>query len=231
MIDLFVNITDELIPPWSPEFKQSGRQINSVAFILVLIQVTSIMCAVLSLISQLFDASDLLIKHATLKVCKDDDNHPETPKLILRSKIPYRSAMKLVLDKYWWSLVVGSSYMVITIILQIVRLDPSWHDSSLLSDGLGSPPKFRGSKGTDPWMNVQDTPHSAVFDIYRDTRLAEAGEFRDHNSGWIPIFISMFHKLMSTCYYVTFVVINRTLPRQMMSRILSQEPVLYISAT
>ena len=174
--------------------------------------------------------------------------------------MPQRVALKLVLDKYWWSLLVGLIYLVLTIILQIVRLDPSWHHNQahlmqqaskagqpLASENLiqlDTSPDLMfalfGKQDADKPAAAETRvgPGSLLADqredrgnllaadssLHEDLQLIAGnnhrGPNRDANMSLVPVLIVLIHKLMSTCYYVSFVVVYRATTSQMVNRIL-----------
>lgn len=235
-IDLFVNITDELIAPRKLVTHTSPiEDVNNMAFVLVLIQIASILCAVSSLISHFLEAADQVIQRAVLIPCNGSHTDAIQQSPLRGVQLPRRSALKLVVDKYWWSLLVGSSYVVLTIILQIIRLDPDWHHRPKLMSHVSFPESSHANLSVaDFLLDSREILQRENYNGHRDHIISGrygSGE-NDNVSGdqsettWMSIMVSMFHKLISTCYYVTFVVINRTSPKQMTTRILAQEPTL-----
>lgn len=173
IVDLVINVSDKLLYP-----PQTTEDISKSAFSVVLLQICAILVVVIELVLHFFYISDQVRQFAWFQYTKSSTS-PRAP-------MPQRIALKLVLDKYWWSLVVGILYLVLTIILQLIRLDPRWHVRTL-------DPSTEGNS-----MNVYNN--------------------------FIPIIVVLAHKLMSTCYYVSFVVIYRATPNQMINRIFSNKP-------
>lgn len=153
IVDLVINVSDKLL----------YQQPQTLVFSIVLLQICAIIIVVVDLVLHFFDTSDQVRQIVWFTFQKG-------------SPMPQRTALKLVLDKYWWSLVVGLLYLVLTIILQLIRLDLRWRRKM-----LGSYMEF------------------------------------------IPVTVLLAHKLMSTCYYVSLVVICRATPNQMITRIFNNK--------
>lgn len=175
--DLVINVSDKLLYP-----PQTTSEISKSAFLVVLLQICAILIVVIDLVLHFFHISDRVRQFAWFQSSKSPLNS--------QAPMPQRTALKLVLDKYWWSLVVGLLYLVLTIILQLIRLDRRWH------------------------MKVIEEPSAST----------KGGTSINVYKNLIPIFVLLAHKLMSTCYYVSFVVIYRATPNQMINRIFSNKP-------
>lgn len=305
IIDLFVNISDKLIPAhyWlededEDQIDQTKRgqedkktqvrmvQISGLAFIVVISQITSIVCVIINLIFHFLKASDELSLNAVIeevvninenKSSKlEEEEEKEAKKLKLAEtqikhayreengqSLPMSTALKLIIDHYWWSLIVGLFYLVLTIIMQIVRLDTVWLDRSF-SNGkqttlaaLHGPVASYEEKNENVFTSVSTTN---TFSSSRDDSLTRldtmidnvhkinqyeinnhdktyhhlplmSKQHHNHNISWLPIIVSVFHKLLSTCYYVSLVVIYRVTPKQMKDRILARPMTINLSLT
>lgn len=231
-IDLLVNIADKLVPSTHIDHASRHREISNTAFLIVLVQIIAIFCVVIDLVLHFFQASDLVRQFAWEHKTKIPDTKNASPAEPI--PMPQRTALKLVLDKYWWSLLVGVLYLVVTIILQIVRLDPNWHYSALNSNLLASNESWttRGFDGSSSSLrmdvNEQTVPVDSVLIaeehlLGASTKSDAADEYSDVTTATggnlLPIIVLVIHKLMSTCYYVSFVVVYRATPSQILSRI------------
>lgn len=228
ILDLLLNISDNL-PFGKQPASNTRRTINSVAFSIILVQVVAILCVVFNLALHLFEAAEELRLSAW----------QETTDSSFRRIAPMapRTALKLVLDKYWWSLFVGLLYLVLTVILQIVRTDPIWHPASSPRPSIGLTtrltvsvlsPSETSATSNDLFGNDHfrlepgeglGSLEAGLLPAARETDATEPGESKSIN--FLPTLLLLIHKLVSTCYYVSFVVVYRINPRQMMSRILS----------
>lgn len=226
VVDLLINMTDHLIPPTQPNLIHGGRDIDSLVFSIVIIQVFAILSVVVDLVLHFFQASDQIIQLARLESCNSSGKPINSP-------MPQRIGLKLVLDKYWWSLFVGLMYLVLTIILQIIRLDPSWHNggrtySSMRLVNLTT--DYIDSKKSDSLKmdNNEMIVSSAEADAFEDDKLSKSTGISSSNEGnmsdiqstynFLPVLILLVHKLMSTCYYVSFVVVYRVSSNSMVNR-------------
>lgn len=255
-VDLLINITDNLLP--KPSYVSINNQtsqlefvVSSWAFTVFIIQIVSIVCVISSLFLHLFNVSDQVKQVAQLKSAQAvevDSWQPEygAPSGIRLIPITQRLALKLVLDKYWWSLLVGLSYLVLSAILQIIRLDPSWHndirqlfEQASVQKNINLNERLPTSR-RESWT---DTKNLAVLVADPEVSRHETQISRDGlnittddgfnlsttwnvsdsvtlNMNLIPVLIILVHKLMSTCYYVSFVVVYRASTNQMVNRIL-----------
>lgn len=235
VVDLLVNIADKLVPSTHTDPISRHREINKTAFLIVLVQIIAIFCVIADLVLHFFDASDQVRQFAWENHSKIKNDN----KLFQVNPMPQRIALKLVLDKYWWSLLVGVSYLVVTIILQIVRLDPSWHYNALNSNLQMSSPIEEIPKENKMFdelkmdINEQTIPAEGsvlISEVRVPNGAGKAGYDNDDystsdvqaatdSSNLLPIVVLIIHKLMSTCYYVSFVVVYRATPSQILSRI------------
>ena len=286
VLDLLINITDNLLP-----LNYQAVDKGTVAFTIVIIQIVAIVCVVVDLLLHFFETSDKVRQVAWLRERQQQEDTNDHKKKATAADefqfipMPSRVALKLVLDKYWWSLLVGSSYLVLTIILQIVRLDPSWHTqhntaaggiynranfddhtlsvSSLFLGRSSIEAELQPTNGNEPPSPLllnsslptensnelhlstsapSNKPRDYVSLVWPSTLLptatkqqTSASEFATtgnrrmavttarrirSTSSFLPIFVLLLHKLMSTCYYVSFVVVYRASPSQMLNRIL-----------
>lgn len=177
---------------------QSTNTIGSLTFATFIVQILAIVCVVASLLLHFFEVADQLRQSAWLLLIGRQQELPSNRRAShgicftsTKSNVapmPLRIALKLVLERYWWSLLVGLMYLVLTIILQIAKLNQSL------------------TRGHFLITKTQITSHS---NGQLDWRRA------------LPIAIVLIHKLTSTCYYVSFVVVYRATPGQMVNRILS----------
>lgn len=227
VVDLLVNIADKLIPSTYIEHTSHKKQISGIAFSIVIIQIFSILCVVINLVLHFFDASDQVRQFAWHHHCagKDDGTSRSA------TSMPQRAALKLVLDKYWWSLLVGVLYLVVTIVLQIVRLDPSWNYSALNAKLTAFNETSSNFSSLRLGLNEQTVPVDPVLvaeEHFSETSSARyepqpAEDYSDvaqaTSSNLLPIIVLLIHKLMSTCYYVSFVVVYRATPNQILARI------------
>lgn len=238
VVDLLVNITDNLLQPSNLNLKNNS-DISLSSFIIVLIQIIAIICVIIDLVLHFFQASDQVRQCAWFQKCRDAKgaqnrnyrgNNDQCP-------MPQREALKLVLDKYWWSLVVGCLYLVLTIVLQIYRLDLNLHDR-LTSSEADIRDEVTSTKAfiTNEPASILDSHLLTKGDIYHSlvsekiTNPIEAEGISSGGTGddkrgprqrcLLPIIVLLIHKLMSTCYYVSFVVVYRASPSQMVNRIL-----------
>jgi hypothetical protein len=137
----------------------------------------------------------------------------------LISPMPQRTALKLVLDRYWWSLVVGLTYLVLTIILQTNKIDsqrwtvPIAGIEPTAVDDERPPPDAFGATTLGPTTTTNETA-ALLAPAATSQRQADVGSL-------VPVLIVLIHKLMSTCYYVSFVVVYRASPLQMANRVLA----------
>ena len=214
--------------------------ISSFAFATILIQILAIICVVISLALRFFDVADRIRQAAWLVLRKRNSSENQNGQtngleLIDSNEInrgsyqngslnvvpmPQRTALKLVLDRYWWSLVVGLTYLVLTIILQINKINSQrWPMSGLIETSAS----VAHRPGESLLIGTQ-TPRAVhiVQDLNEEAQLAQVppglGALNDGNM--TTILLVLIHKLMSTCYYVSFVVVYRASPVQMVNRIL-----------
>lgn len=223
VVDLLINITDNLIS----SSHSNANEISTAAFSVVIIQILAITCVIINLVLHFFDTSDQVRQFAWAHRCLSDSGDVRRSD---RNAQPMaqRLALKLVLDRYWWSLLVGLLYLILTIILQIIRLDPSWHHShpkqTMNANLKTEEPTFSSGSLLDKLLEVDETfsgdseYNSTSFSGQRSTQGAV-------NLNLLPVIVLLVHKLMSTCYYVSFVVVYRASPAQKVGRI------LYISKT
>lgn len=242
LIDLLVNITDNLVPgasrwqsyyllPTRPE--QSGPQrlrrvpiVSSLIFATIVVQILAIIMVIISLTLRFFDVADgvrqsawlvtrrrrrrrggrELVEGATERHAEHAASNRWDDKLELAlAPMAQRTALKLVLHRFWWSLVVGLTYLVLTIILHINKLD-----------------------GRQKWpATIENKPKLADWNADDDEKRRLEGptetwppEVESQGDVW-PILIVLIHKLMSTCYYVSFVVVYRASLSQMVNRVLA----------
>lgn len=248
--DLLINITDHLLTTTTVVASTNSvqldsrleREISGIAFIIVIIQIFAIFCIVINLALHLFQVSDQVRQFAWLQPCQNTLNSAghslieNKPKKIIETPMPQRIALKLVLEKYWWSLLVGLLYLVLTIILQIIRLDPTWHyDRGNLNNGkllslLNNDMSFAGGD-LRVSNNLRMASNLNMIGASEDE--STGGDVEEHNTGsdndnktlyslnknLLPVIILLIHKLMSTCYYVSFVVVYRATPTQKVHRI------------
>lgn len=235
VIDLVVNIADNLLPPTELDFHHRKREISAIAFAIVIIQIVAIFCVVIDLVLYFFQVSDQVRQFAWIQLCRDSEDANGEPKLgYVSGPMPQRTALKLVLDKYWWSLLVGLLYLILTIILQIIRLDPSWqfkvYSSKLVAADLELQDQNSGP-GSDSLR--MDSKNEILASELITSSLSPANEIQsdkmpeligrpslpsmEHNL--LPLTVLLVHKLMSTCYYVSFVVVYRATPKQIVTRI------------
>lgn len=226
IVDLLVNITDNLLSP-AIASQDTGKHgsISILSFAIVIIQVVAIICVIINLVLHFFEASDQ-VRHLSWsqKCC---NSHRSSASC---EPMPQRVALKLVLDRYWWSLVVGLLYLVLTIILQIVRIDSSILKPDIVT-GTTEKSLYEEELNTDKssYQNLRSLhdeialagsekpPGSA--EIYHSSFALGSYSFRN----LLPTLVLLIHKLISTCYYVSFVVVYRTSPSNMGSRVLSNK--------
>lgn len=234
VVDLIINITDHLLTTTATnqtsivqsDFNQRG-EINSIAFIVVIIQIFAIFCVVIDLVLHFFQVADQVRQFAWVQLCQDrrvaSSETINKSQRLIESPMPQRIALELVLKKYWWSLLVGLLYLVLSIILHIIRLDPIWH--------------YRGSVNNGKLLSLLDAESStnnlrmATNELIINSEMASKDEslareatrgiemFSSLNQNLLPVIVLLLHKLMSTCYYVSFVVVYRATPSQMVNRI------------
>lgn len=249
VIDLLVNISDNVVAPSHKPIRNIGSKPetpdNSLAFTIYIVQIVAIITVIVDLMWHFLNVSDQVRQFAYLAVNKNHNNKP----FEARSPIPQRLALKLVLDKYWWSLLVGLSYLVLTIILQIVRLDPTWHHyepvyagnltqhGRMLSDQLQyyneayerDPASTATTLSNDLGTKIPETATITTIEppilrsfngraLSNDQTKASA----NITMNLVPTLILLVHKLVSTCYYISFVVVYRLQPNQMVHRIFQQ---------
>lgn len=255
VLDLLINITDNVVAP----NKQDGK-IAQTTLIILVIQILANLAVVIHLVVHLFNVSDQVRQHIWIATMTKG-KHPNKNNPNYNVQIPQRVALKLVLGKYWWSLQIGIMYLVLTIILQIVRLDPVWHfyeqqSSSIRTNRpLEVSPVFYNSLQSyneayerDPTSTTTSLPDdlsvssTSSFESKLDELLASTTvsstkrplfEFGNNmpplkgsesvikmGRSLIPLLVLLTHKLVSTCYYISFVVIYRLQPSQMIHRIL-----------
>lgn len=225
VIDLIVNIIDNLLSvpvnqSNSQAFDQQRRLISNVVFIIVMVQIVAIICIIFDLIVHFFNISDLIKDNAWGEESKISSA------ISRRAPMPQRLALKLVLDKYWWSLLVGLFYLILTIILQIVRLDPTWH----LRVQTGKS-EFNEIKSKLVKMNMDelDIPINKEIIIKTADSIGKEPETTSlslSELNLLPIMLILIHKLVSTCYYVSFLVVYRASPNQMVNRIFSSPAIM-----
>lgn len=222
VIDLLVNITDNSLSTSVGDEDQ--QDINGIVFTVIIVQILAIICVIFDLVLHFFDASDQVRQFAWLQRCQSElpsRCHHQTACDL--SPMPQRVAFKLILDKYWWSLLVGLSYLVLTIVLRIIRLDPSWHNNLSNHSRPVSASLLPNGGDSQNWM-TSDSPLDPTTDASyesprQDSSLSSSGRPAKSHS-LLPTLILLVHKLVSTCYYVSFVVVYRASPSQMMNRIL-----------
>lgn len=290
LIDLTINITDKLIPSReivgpaegnrdisSNGLRNTGNnfsgrnrnhveyRINPTAFIIVLVQILSITCAIINLMFHLLEAADKIrfeaivervivggqdncdhndpalrsnknnklnesVKDNLTAQTNDQDDRktydnlnvrPRAAALRLPSGLPISASIKLVIDRYWWALVVAISYLVLSMCLQIVKFETD----ITLSENVG-----KLFENENDYVTVLEKNITILKSMDHERRFLDSSPDLRHQDEqiWLPVFISMSHKLMSTCYYVSFVVIYRLTPAQIKDRILVQEPTLII---
>lgn len=244
MLDLLINITDQLlIPPATVKSQHHlNKDLDSVVFIIFLIQIFAIVCVLIDLILHFFQASDQVQQFAWHSQHNFSDGFNQH--LNDRAPLPQRVALKLVLDKYWWSLLVGLLYLVLTIILQIIRLDSSLNyqhlDNANISRAVMNltveSDKLATSKSSANLFRMDMSElfinSNGVFNLDHESPLRPRTTGTDVNEKFydgdetgstpnsvLQILVLLVHKLMSTCYYVSFVVVYRATPNQMMNRI------------
>lgn len=247
IIDLIINITDHLLDATTTvvvatndvqvDPKQS-KDINSVAFIVVIIQIFAIISVVTDLVLHFFQVSDQVCQFAMLQLCQRNSANAgqgSREKNSQKIPMPQRIALKLVVEKYWWSLLVGLLYLVLTIILQIIRLSPDWkHHRGNLNNGKLIALLNSDISGVD---DLKVSHHNLRMDknefivnseeesIVEDLGMHNTGSgsndkaFSSLNKNLLPVIILLIHKLMSTCYYVSFVVVYRATLSQKVNRI------------
>lgn len=197
VIDLLINITQNLFSPFRANSFHI-RDIDSFAFAIVVIQIIAILCVIIDLILYLYHAADKLCQYYWAQLQK------ATSVSAMSCFLPQRMALKLVLDKYWWSLLVGAIYLVLTIILQIIRLNPEWQYSVTSNDFNSSLPPVDKENGSELLSALEELKNrsSPDYDIFKQNL--------------IPVAVLLAHKLTSTCYYVSFFVVYKTSPDQVM---------------
>lgn len=219
ILDLLINVTDNLISPTIQTFNSIKvvKTINNTVFVIVLVQIFSIICVILNLILHFFQVSDKVREFAWLKLCEKDDRK------LLFKPMSQKIALSLVLNKYWWSLLVGFFYLVLTIILQIIRLDSSWHfkqsSTKFLSSSLHL---INQDDGTIRNQNIDEM----IINSTNNSLLIGASSIMNPTQTTtlnldLSNIIILIHKLVSTCYYVSFLVVYRSTPNQMINRIFS----------
>lgn len=259
IIDLIINITDHLLTASTAVLtttndvqveSQHLRDISSVAFIVVIIQIFAIICVVIDLVLHFFQVSDQVQQFSWFQICQrtcvGDEHGSRDNKSngAIETPMPQRIALKLVLEKYWWSLLVGLLYLVLTIILQIIRLDPSWqhHRGSLNNgklialmnsdiSGIGDLQVSHQNLRMDSSEFILNSEVSSSEDesITKDSRIHDGESVKDKtlfslNKNFLPVIVLLIHKLMSTCYYVSFVVVYRATLNQKVTRIFVNKP-------
>lgn len=235
-VDLFVNVSDKPLYSVLAETQdESSKGIyRLVAITLELVQLLTIMCVVLIILLHLFEATDKVIQHGALQIYKDDTNCQSGSDPILDYELSQKLALKLVLKRYWWSLSIGIAYLVVTIIIRFVKFDTL--DDSARSQIVSS----RNDEDVhieSLRSNLKSWNSYEEFKSSREDVTLTSPEFIDQkgsnqtNISWISLIISIFHKLLSTIYYITTIIIIRTTPENMMKGILLSEPVLSISLT
>jgi len=207
-IDLFVNLTDNLPSPT----KQESHREQTISFstsIIFVVQIAAIFCVMVDLVLHFFNASDQVRQ---FHECRDEKN----AKLPFSSvaPMPQRVALKLVLDRYWWSLLVGSSYLVLTIILQIVRLDPIWNHEGGASSLLAT-----HSRLTSSTVHPVDGNDAHRVEKLNDNKILQENSSTTQEDlavegNLLPVFVLLVHKLTSTFYYVSVVVVYRATSNQ-----------------
>lgn len=226
IVDLLVNITDNLLAPTvTPQDADKHGTISTLSFSIVIIQVVAIICVIINLVLHFFEASDQVRQLSWIQQCCSSDGSSSSC-----DPMPQRVALKLVLDRYWWSLVVGLLYLVLTIILQIVRLDSSLFEPS--TPATGTDTKLVESEANPDLLYYQNIKSShteialekreklfSTAEIYHSSFASGSYSLRN----LLPTLVLLIHKLISTCYYVSFVVVYRTSPCHMGSRILNNK--------
>lgn len=229
IVDLLVNITDNLLSPTiASQDAQQHESISKLSISIIIVQVVAVICVIINLVLHFFEASDQVRRLAWLQQCSGTNDGLVN----LGNPMPRRVALKLVLDRYWWSLVVGLLYLVLTIILQIVRLDSSLYRSdSLITSSDSSSISSGTTKKMQDLTDYQNWRSSAKITLGNEDKLFEAAELY-HSSfvsgsyslrNLLPTVVLLIHKLISTCYYVSFVVVYRISPSHMGSRILNNK--------
>lgn len=214
LVDLLVNITDNLLSPANQPKDASNntvgqpKTISDIVFVIIMVQILAIVIVILDLIFHFFQISDRVMEYAFMEA-KNKSQNSRNPFQVRPMK--QREAMKLVLDKYWWSLLVGMFYLVLTIMLQIVKFDPIWHAKPTMANG--------NSRHFDELrMEIKDM----VMEPNSLTLIKSEPETTNlvlSEQNLLPIILLLIHKLVSTCYYVSFVVVYRATPNQMINRI------------
>lgn len=263
LIDLVINISDDLLLPssrdWMMAVSESKNQINvnNYQFVIIIIRIIAIICVIGCLILHFLEVSDKVRQIAWLEYLEENDelerNIMESSKGKSRiTPLPRRIALKLVVDKYWWSLLVGLSYLVLTIILQIVQLQQYNFRRPLLE------PNVIGEKLSSRTIIEKENDYNQIYDqdgeisgklrmqlselvvnqssystkLLQSTRIGAEGpdnrrfKFRGYlesvRQHSIPqTLLLLVHKLTSTFYYISFVVVYRATPNQIMNRIFS----------
>lgn len=223
LLDLIINI--------SGQFNVTGGSqgnISTLAFTIVVLQLAGLLCLTLIVVARFFKAADEIIQNARYRESLSKGRHVTVTYTI----VPLRAALRLVLDKFWWSLAAGTVYIVVTLILQIVRLDPTWQ-STTASTELRQP-----IDRLDNWRDDSEAAslRSYVTPEYQDSAATrqpiditstsgahQTWNATDHQDkpSWLPVVVLFAHKLMSTCYYVSVIVVNRMSSRHIISQVLN----------
>jgi len=245
IIDLLVNIADNVVSTnHISRIFDRAESATRVAFMIYIIQVFAIIIVVLNLIWHFLNISDKVEQSSYLVV---RSTHKSRVTFTNRP-LPHRLALKLVLDKYWWSLLVGALYLVLTIILQIIRLDSAWHlQETAVFRNLRQSQYVTGHRARLQYYNEAFERNPTAKDhqenslnvtmignelltnmLKTTTPLPPREKNRDDDQMFknlVPIMIILVHKLVSTCYYISFVVIYRLQPSQMVNRVLASQSV------
>lgn len=235
LIDLLVNIFDHLLLKY--------ERCLTGAF---LIQDLAIACALISLMVHFLNISDQVRISSRAHFLDVYLNSKEDgAKLLDLNKlnqhlalIPQRIALKLVLDKYWWSMFVGFLYSVLTLISQISKLDSleyehgyqhrqttvmePFRDGSVLKENLTT------INNNSELIKLADSfklaPNTLAFkEFSTETKLDTNKDPGDlvisTSTSTYSILLLLLHRIVSTCYYVSFLVMYRISPNHIVNRL------------
>lgn len=212
-VDLLINVANSFLYPAqiSSLPHKFGGVTEDFAFTIVLVQIFANLCIVFDLILYFFSISDEVKQYASAqaKLLKHNTEHQES---IL--PLPQRQALKLVLDRYWWSLVVSLTYLVLSIEIHLIRLDSSWRTKAKVSDVSEN---THESLRMNFQVNTIENESMASSDLKQSIWSDSDGAVNDSNL--FPIVVVLVHRLLSTCYYISLVVIYRAQTSQLVNRI------------
>lgn len=218
VVDLLINVFNNLISPTAQldlPFRL-GSSTRDLAFIIVLVQISANVFVAADLALYFLSISDKVKQHAWSQQERTESHGQEAP-------MPQRRALKLVLDRYWWSLVVSLTYLVTSIELHLIRFNASLHTQAKVSESrenTHSPLRME--------LQVHTVESGSMASSDRENSIWSSTESENsfEDSNLLPMLLLLFHKLLSTCYYISLVVICRAQTSQIVGRIVASSQKL-----